>query len=83
MLYMDACYYVEHGGVCAPQPWRPYGHEDFMALRTMCGLGRHVLWGSGCLRDLCIPRIASLPFKQRLIPFPWCDIYALGERVLL
>jgi hypothetical protein len=35
------------------------GHEDFTALRTVCGLDRRVLWGSGCPRDPCIPRITS------------------------
>ena len=35
------------------------GHEDFTALRTVCGLERRVLWGSGCPRDPCIPRITS------------------------
>ena len=65
MLYTDACYYVEHGGVCAPRPWRLCGHEDFTALRTVCGLGCHVLWGSGCPRDPHIPRIASMIMQHK------------------
>ena len=62
VLYTDACCYSLCGA------WRSMrstamgtvcGHEDFTALRTVCGLERRVLWGSGCPRDLRIPRITS------------------------
>ena len=64
---------MEHGGACAPRPsWGPC----VLVMRPV-GVGALV-----CPRVLCYPRITSLPFKQGLIPFQWCDVCVLDKRVL-